>query len=508
MGKTIDTLARCRSRGVPLVCVTTIDDHATADAIAASIGNEPSDDGAASLVWSAASGWQARNDSAAPALARMSDGADPYDPPHVACLRAASKAPAGACLVVIGGHHFQGKADAEAWIKAIRDPFESSSRTLVLLGPSFGSWGADVSPHVETIDDPPPDDGARETTIRSICHDAGSPELDPETLRLAVAGTRGLPIYGVKQACALAIDDSRKLDLSTLRNRWRKQINSTPGLAVDDTVRRLDDLGGLALIKAFSARLAGSKNPIGAIVLLDEGGKMLAGGGGAGGGGDTSGVSQAIEAALLTEMQDSKADGMIAFGVPGAGKSASAQALAAALAVPIIRLDLGKTKGSLVGETERNINRCLSTIRALVGTRAFWVMTCNELVTIKAEVQARFRSGIWFYDTPNVEERASIVAIYAKRHGLSTDPAIWPDLEGWVGREIETCAERAADWNITPREAAAWIVPVSQSSAERIAAMRKDAAGRYLSASYPGAYRGPQSSTVAAPAGRRFAKEG
>lgn len=490
----MDQIKRCRARGVPLVSVTTTDDHATAESIASSLGPEP-----AILVWSLAAGWTPRTDAGSAALARMADGADPYDPPPVACLRAASKAPDGSALVCIGAHHWQGQQGPEAWIKALRDPFEGTGRTLILVGPGFTSWGPDVAPHVEPLEDSAPTDAERETTIRELATDAGT-TVDARTVALAVAGTRGLPRFGVRQATALALDPSG-LDLAQLRARWRKQINSTPGLAVDDTIRSLDDLGGLESLKGFARRLAESREPPRAVVLMDEGGKQLAGGGGVGGMGDTSGVSQSIEAALCTEMQDTRADGLIAYGVPGAGKSASAIAVAAALGVPVIRLDLGAVKGSLVGQSEGNIRRALGTIRALAG-RAFWILTSNETSTIKAEIRRRFRSGVWFYDLPTAEERESIRRLYATRYQVTDDPAQWPDLEGWTGAEIETCAERAADWGVSPREAAGWIVPVSQSSAEVLAGMRQQAAGRFLSASYPGPYRGPQQATTGT--GRRF----
>jgi hypothetical protein len=501
MGNAIEQLKRCRNRGVPLVSITTIDDHATADTIVDALaGDDPI------LTWSLAAGWAPRNEAAGPALARMTEGSDPYDPPAAAALRAASKAPPGSALVALGAHHWQADKVAEAWIRDLRNPFEATGRTLILTGPSFAAWGPDVGPHVEPLDDEPPDDAARETAIRAVLKDAETPEPDDATIRLAVAGTRGLPAFSVRQACALAVDRSG-LDLQRLRARWRKAIDSTPGLSVDDTVRKIDELGGLQGIKGLAARLAGSDNPPRAVVLLDEGGKMLAGGGGAGGPGDTSGVSQSIEAALLTEMETTRADGLIAFGVPGSGKSASAQALAAVFGVPIVRLDLGAIKGSLVGQSESNIRRALGTIRALAG-RAFWVMTCNEMITIKTELRRRFRAGIYFYDLPSSEERETIRHLYATRYGVPDDPAQWPDLEGWTGAEIQTCAERAHEWHCSPREAGAYVVPISQSSADTIAAMRTAAAGRFHAASYPGTYRGHQQPTqTAAPAVRRFGKE-
>ncbi len=161
----IDRLRRCRSRAVPLVAVTTADEMGTTDTIASIAGNEIHDADAACAAWSLATGWTPRNDAATAALSRMTENPDPYDPPAVAALRAASKAPAGALLIFIGAHRFCGQPACEEWLKALRDPCKATGRTIALLGPSF-AWGADLAPHVEQLSDDLPDDKDREHIIR------------------------------------------------------------------------------------------------------------------------------------------------------------------------------------------------------------------------------------------------------------------------------------------------------------------------------------------------------
>jgi len=53
--------------------------------------------------------------------------------------------------------------------------------------------------------------------------------------------------------------------------------------------------------------------------------------------------------------------GAVLVGVPGCGKSLSAKALAADWEVPLLRLDMGRIRGSLLGESERRLRVALQT---------------------------------------------------------------------------------------------------------------------------------------------------
>ena len=75
-----------------------------------------------------------------------------------------------------------------------------------------------------------------------------------------------------------------------------------------------------------------------------------------------------------------------------------------------------------------------------------------------------------------------------------------PDDEGWTGAEIKACCDVAYRANITLKEAADYIVPVSKSSAEQIKALRQMASGKFISASKAGIYQYNESEQEGAPA--------
>jgi hypothetical protein len=78
-----------------------------------------------------------------------------------------------------------------------------------------------------------------------------------------------------------------------------------------------------------------------------------------------------------------------------------------------------------------------------------------------------------------------------------------PDDDGWTGAEIKECCRKAYRLKLSLRESAEYIVPVSRSAAEQIRALRQQASGKFISASYAGVYQF-QESAPAQRAGRAF----
>jgi SpoVK/Ycf46/Vps4 family AAA+-type ATPase len=64
--------------------------------------------------------------------------------------------------------------------------------------------------------------------------------------------------------------------------------------------------------------------------------------------------------------------GILLAGLPGCGKSLSAKAASNILGVPLIRFDIGKVFGGLVGESERNMRTAIQTAEA-VGSCVLWI---------------------------------------------------------------------------------------------------------------------------------------
>ncbi|MCK9599053.1 MAG: AAA family ATPase, partial [Sphaerochaeta sp.] len=256
----------------------------------------------------------------------------------------------------------------------------------------------------------------------------------------------------------------------------------------------MDDIGGFENIKQLSRSIMAGRDAPAAIIRIEEIEKALSGAGAGGTLGDSSGTSQSMLGSILTYMQDENQTGLIAVGPPGSGKSLCSVAIGSAANIPTITLDLGALKGSLVGQTEGNTRKALSTIKALAGKNAFWVATCNGMAALPPELRRRFQYGIWFFDLPDSSERAAIWKIWLSKYpDVSTD---LPDDSGWTGAEIRTAVQIAYRLNVSPKIAAQWIVPVSKMAAESIEQLRKQATGRFLSASKPGVYSHQQPATV------------
>ncbi|NLN91944.1 MAG: protein kinase [Candidatus Hydrogenedens sp.] len=173
--------------------------------------------------------------------------------------------------------------------------------------------------------------------------------------------------------------------------------------------------------------------------------------------------------------------GVLLVGVPGCGKSLTARALAGAWSVPLLRLDVGRIFGPIVGASEANLRRAIQTAEAVspcilwidevekgfagvrgqggggVAARVFghfltWlqdkrspvfvVATANDLSAIPPEFlrQGRF-DDIFFVGLPTKPEREAILRIHLAKRGRDPEnfdlQALVEASEGYSGAEIE-----------------------------------------------------------------------
>ena len=183
--------------------------------------------------------------------------------------------------------------------------------------------------------------------------------------------------------------------------------------------------------------------------------------------------------------------GVLVTGVPGCGKSMTAKAMASAWSLPLVRLDIGRVFGGLVGASEQNMRTALRTAEAIapcvhvdrrdreglrlrgvrvrgqrdVGAgvrhlpdagcrrrpRAVFVMaTANEISLLPPEMMRKGRfDEIFFIDLPTDAERRVIFSLHLKAR-LKAGPALGAlpvtdellgrlctATEGFSGAEIE-----------------------------------------------------------------------
>ena len=181
--------------------------------------------------------------------------------------------------------------------------------------------------------------------------------------------------------------------------------------------------------------------------------------------------------------------GILITGVPGCGKSLTAKAMSSIWKLPLLRLDLGKIFSGIVGSSEENIRRALSTAEAvspsilwvdeiekglngvgssndsgvssrIFGTFLTWmqekeapvfvVATANNISGLPPELLRKGRfDEIFFVDIPTLNERKEIFKLHLSKRlknesvskNITIDDTLLTHLstltEGYIGAEIE-----------------------------------------------------------------------
>jgi ATP-dependent Zn protease len=180
--------------------------------------------------------------------------------------------------------------------------------------------------------------------------------------------------------------------------------------------------------------------------------------------------------------------GLLLIGVPGSGKSLCCKALAGIWNLPLLRLDVGRLFGSTVGESEKNIRRCIQLAEAVApcilwideidkafggvggyqgdsgtqlrvfGTFITWlqekehpvfvISTANEPRNLPPELWRKGRyDEVFFVDLPSQEEREEIYRIHLERRVQNLARLNIKELsmnsQGFTGAEIEQAVKDA-----------------------------------------------------------------
>lgn len=226
--------------------------------------------------------------------------------------------------------------------------------------------------------------------------------------------------------------------------------------------------------------------------------------------------------------------GVLLLGVPGCGKSLSAKAVAMEWRLPLLKLDTSTLYNKFIGETEKNFRRAMRTAESMapvvlwideiekafasggdedggvsqrvLGSFLSWmqerrgdvfvVATANDIDRLPAEFLRKGRfDEIFFVDLPDAAVRADIFRIHLQRRGqqaanFDTDE-LAAQTEGFSGAEIEQVvisalftafsAAQPLSADLLRSECHA-TRPLSVTMAERVAKLRRWAAGRAVPA--------------------------
>lgn len=232
--------------------------------------------------------------------------------------------------------------------------------------------------------------------------------------------------------------------------------------------------------------------------------------------------------------------GILLLGVQGCGKSLCAKAVSRLWQLPLLRFDMGRMFGSLVGSSEENVRRAITVAesiapavlwvdeidKAFVGSQSsgvtdggttarvfgtfltwlseknapvFVVATANDVSQLPPELLRKGRlDEIFYVDLPAPEERTEIFRIHlAKRHRNPDSfdlAALLAASQDFSGAEIEEAIISAlydafyAKEELTTAHvvgALSQTVPLAKTMSEKIDAQRKWAQGRARNASIP-----------------------
>lgn len=361
----------------------------------------------------------------------------------------------------------------------LRDTLKSMQGMLIMMGPAF-DMPAELKNDVVMIEEPVPGPEEIRAVVEKMGKDAGV-GIPEETLDKATDTLLGyLSMFGIEQSSAMSLTKAG-LDINMLWDLKVKTLKNVSGLEIQMPGTGFEALAGCRGAKEFISAYLKGKEPPRAVVMWDEIEKMVAAGTS-----DLSGTTQAMLEQFLYWTETKKIRGILLVGVPGAGKTATCKATAGEAKVPLLRASMSTVKGSLVGQSEQNMRSLLKSIDAVGQGRVLMIATCNSIEALSPELMARFKLAQFVYDYPDNDEAKSLWSYYMDKYGLSGE--IPGGTELWVGREVESCCERAWLFNQSVVEAAKTIVPISVANKDKMDKLRKNLSGRFLSAAHPGVY--------------------
>ncbi|GGM03112.1 AAA family ATPase [Nakamurella endophytica] len=444
----------------------------------------------------------------------------------LAALAAATALTVPSAVVLLDLHPWLGAGQAPAdtqVVRALKDTVRlyrdgSVPRTLILVS---------VTPHippelealVTVVDFALPDEAELRALLdrmieRNTRNGALTVDESDDARERLTKAARGLTLFEAENAFARAMVDDGRLtaaDVTVVTAEKAQTIRKSGVLEMVSGTVRLDDIGGLGNLKTWLVKRSGS--------WLDE----------------------ARDYGLPAPK------GVLVTGVPGCGKSLTAKAMASAWSLPLVRLDIGRVFGGLVGQSEQNMRTAMRTVEAVApcvlwideiekgfasgasgggdsGTSArvfgafltwlqektapvFVMATANQIGLLPPEFLRKGRfDEIFFVDLPTDSERRQIFAVHLAARlqagpalgRLAVDDGLLGGLadatEGFSGAEIEQAVVAACFDAFDGRRALTAddlfhavrnTVPLSVTQAEQITALREWADVRAVAASAP-----------------------
>ncbi len=307
-------------------------------------------------------------------------------------------------------------------IKDILRIAKSNGHTLILLGCRL-KLPPELEHEMTHVDFTLPDASQLGTVLDGIIRSAKLKNVHEVVRESALQSALGLTTTEAENAFALSVVETKGIDHKIIAREKARTLKKNGLVEVVEANTSLEDIGGLGLLKEWLQRRAGA-------------------------------FSESAKAYGLPAPK-----GLLIVGIPGTGKSLTAKATAGAFGLPLLRLDMGRVFGGIVGQSEANLRSVIQTAEAIspcvlwideiekgfsgskssgstdggTSSRVFgsflsWmqektkavfvVATANDVSKLPPEFLRKGRfDEMFFVDLPDALERAQIWDIVIKRHG-------------------------------------------------------------------------------------------
>ncbi|MCC6993099.1 MAG: AAA family ATPase [Deltaproteobacteria bacterium] len=329
-------------------------------------------------------------------------------------------------------------------LRDIASAFKRTKKTVIILSP-VQKVPAELEKELSILDWDLPNRRDLEGLMKEMMPNV------PEANRAAIQDDRavqdkiieaalGLTAVEAENVFAKSVVRTKTFDIPTILDEKKHIIRKSGILEYQEAAEKLGDVGGLEILKDW---LQKRKHAF---------------------------TSRARDFGLPLPK------GILLIGVPGCGKSLTAKTIGALWQMPLLRLDVGKIFGGLVGSSEENIRKVLKTSEAIAPavlwldelekgfsgtgssnmsdggttsrvfgsfvtwlqektTPVFVIATANNVHQLPPELLRKGRfDEIFFVDLPARDERRSIFEIHIKKKGR--DPAQF-DLDKLTDASIE-----------------------------------------------------------------------
>lgn len=345
-------------------------------------------------------------------------------------------------------------------IRRLRDALpilKATRKSIVFLSPRL-VIPADMEKEISVVDFPLPTEeelgGLLEELVLGL--NPAAVRVTDEEKRELIRSALGLTMQEAENAFSRAIVAQRGLTkeaVSIIHEEKNQVVRKTGVLEFVESNLNIDDIGGLENLKNWLLKRNNSWN----------------------------------ERARAYGLPAPK--GVLITGVPGCGKSLTAKAMSAIWNLPLLKLDMGRIFGGIVGSSEENIRKAIQTAEAIApsilwvdeiekgfagtksdgdsGTAArvfgtfltwmqdktapvFVIATSNDISALPPELLRKGRfDEIFFVDLPTMKEREKIFQLHLNKrirgseipHEITLDKETLHELaaasDGFSGAEIE-----------------------------------------------------------------------